>query len=145
VAATATDGTRLFSLSFDATPVADDPHGSQHFAFAVPLDPARTGRLGSLRLTAPGGQMAAQSRAAVQLQKIGAADSIVVQRDAGAVALKWNSAAHPMVMVRDPDTGEVLSFARGGNARVWTAKGEVDLQVSDGVQSYRLRRAISRP
>jgi hypothetical protein len=47
--------------------------------------------------------------------------------------------------VRDPDTGEVLSFARGGDARVWTRKPVVDLEVSDGVQSQRVRRAISRP
>ena len=45
----------------------------------------------------------------------------------------------------DPDTGEVLSFARGGDARVWTTKGAVDLDVSDGVQSQRVRRAINRP
>jgi hypothetical protein len=145
VEAVAVDGTRLFSLSFDATPMADDPHGSRHFAFAVPLDPARAGQLGTLRLTAPGGQMAARSLSVAQLRRTGAADSIVVQRDAGGVAVKWNPATHPMVMVRDPDTGEVLSFARGGNARVSTAKGEVDLQVSDGVRSHRLRRAISRP
>jgi hypothetical protein len=49
-----------------------------------------------------------------------------------------------MVMVRDPDTGEVLSFARGGDARVWTSKAQVDLEVSDGVQSQRVRRAINR-
>jgi hypothetical protein len=47
-------------------------------------------------------------------------------------------------MVRDPDTGEVLSFARGGNARVWTQKRQVDLEISDGVRSQRVRRAISR-
>jgi len=47
--------------------------------------------------------------------------------------------------VRDPATGRVLAFARGGNARVWTAKGEVDLEVSNGVRSQRARLAISRP
>ncbi len=49
-----------------------------------------------------------------------------------------------MLIVRDPDTGEVLSFARGGNARVWTGKSAVDLEVSNGVQSHRERLAISR-
>jgi hypothetical protein len=47
-------------------------------------------------------------------------------------------------MVRDPDTGQVLSFARGGNVRVWTEKRQVDLEVSDGTRSHRVRRAISR-
>jgi hypothetical protein len=49
-----------------------------------------------------------------------------------------------MIMVRDPETGEVLSFARGGDVRIWTGKGELDLVASDGVRSQRLRRAISR-
>jgi hypothetical protein len=58
--------------------------------------------------------------------------------------LKWNAATHPMIMVRDPETGQVLSFARGGTARVWTQKRQIDLEVSNGVTSHRLRRAISR-
>jgi hypothetical protein len=49
-----------------------------------------------------------------------------------------------MIVVRDPDTGEVLSFARGGTALVRTDKGELDLDVSDGVRSQRVRLAISR-
>jgi hypothetical protein len=49
-----------------------------------------------------------------------------------------------MIMVRDPDTGEVLSFARGGRAVVQTSKGLLDLDISDGVRSQRVRLAISR-
>ncbi|HZI75571.1 MAG TPA: hypothetical protein VFD73_16440, partial [Gemmatimonadales bacterium] len=62
----------------------------------------------------------------------------------GGAMLKWNAATHPMIMVRDPDTGEVLSLLRGGTAMVQTAKREVVLEVSDGIGSHRLRRAISR-
>ena len=40
-----------------------------------------------------------------------------------------------MILVRDPDTGEVLSFARGGRAEVRTSKRSLDLLVSDGVRS----------
>ena len=71
-------------------------------------------------------------------------DHITARRETGTIALQWNAAAHPMLIVRDPDTGEVLSFARGGNARVWTGKTAVDLEVSNGVQSHRERLAISR-
>jgi hypothetical protein len=144
IEATASDGTRLFSLSFEAAQVADRPDGSRHFAFAVPLDPVRAARLGSLRLTGPGAQVAAISQAAAQLRRGPTTDTVSLQREAGAVTLKWNALVHPMIMVRDPDTGEVLSFARGGNARVWTDKDEVDLEVSSGVGSQRVRRAISR-
>jgi hypothetical protein len=71
-------------------------------------------------------------------------DSITVRREAGGVALKWNTSARRMIMVRDPDTGEVLSFARGGKARVRTAKGSLDLVVSDGVQSEARRVTVTR-
>jgi hypothetical protein len=144
VEARALDGTRIFNLSFDATPVGDDPRGGRHFAFAVPLDQARAAGLVSLRLAGPGGAGTATSLRTAQLRKGAVPDSIVARREAGGVGLKWNPVDHPMIMVRDPDTGEVLSFARGGLATVRTTKGEVDLEVSDGVRSHRVRLAIRR-
>jgi hypothetical protein len=56
-------------------------------------------------------------------------------RAAGGLALRWDAAAHPMVMVRDPSTGEVLSLARGGKVQLPAAADEVDLVMSDGVRS----------
>jgi hypothetical protein len=38
-------------------------------------------------------------------------------------------------MVRDPETGEILSFARGGSVNVATRKHRVELVLSNGVQS----------
>ena len=55
VTATAADGSRLFTLSFDAPMAADAPRGNGHFAFAVPLDQAAASRLDELRLSGPGG------------------------------------------------------------------------------------------
>jgi hypothetical protein len=144
VEAIAADGTSLFKVSFNAVEVADDPRRSRHFAFAIPLDQARAGRLGSLRLTTPGGRTAAMSQRTARLRAT-KAEPLRAQRETDGVALKWDAFSHPMIMVRDPDTGEVLSFARGGNARVWTQKGEVLLEMSDGVKSQRLRLAIRRP
>ena len=66
------------------------------------------------------------------------------RREVGGVGLQWNASSHPMIMVRDPDTGEVLSFARGGKARVWTTKGSLDLVASDGVQSQAKRVTVTR-
>jgi hypothetical protein len=140
--AASNDGTRLFALSFDAAPAADGPEGTRHFAFVVPLDAARADRLWSVRLNGPGIQVAAVAPAAVGLQR--ATPDPMVQREGNVARLMWNAAAHPMIMVRDPDTAEILSFARGGDARIWTAKSELDLVTSDGVRSHRLRRAISR-
>jgi hypothetical protein len=46
-------------------------------------------------------------------------------------------------MVRDPETGEVLSLARGGAVRLSSFKREVDLVISDGVKSRAQRLAVS--
>jgi hypothetical protein len=126
----AADGSRLFSLSFDAAVVADDPQGTRQFAFAVPLGNAPA--LSGLRLAAPGG-----AAEAVRAVPAAPADRVVLQarRVAGGVALRWDAAAHPMVMVRDPRTGEVLSFARGGQVEVSTSRAELEVVGSDGVSS----------
>jgi hypothetical protein len=140
-----TDGTRLFGFSFDAVSVADGPQSSQHFAFVVPLDEARAVQLQSVRLSGPGGRMSARtSAAAAPSNRAAASDEISVQAESQGIRIRWNPSAHPMVMVRDPDSGQVLSFARGGDVRVGTEKRQVDLDVSDGTRSYRVRRAISR-
>ena len=143
---TSADGLRLFGFSFEALAIADGSHDFKHFAFAVPLDQARAAQLGSVRLSGPGGRAFTRASAAMAAAAARTTDSddISVQAESEGINLRWNAAAHPMVIVRDPDTGEVLSFARGGNARVWTAKRQVDLEVSDGTRSQRVRRAISR-
>lgn len=74
----------------------------------------------------------------------GAGATIRSKREGESVLLQWNALAHPTIMVRDPDTGRVLSFARGGSARVWTSKDHLDLELSDGVRSQRVRLAINR-
>jgi hypothetical protein len=42
-------------------------------------------------------------------------------------------------------SGEVLSFARGGSARLSTTARQLDLLVSDGVQSHPIRLSVSGP
>lgn len=144
VSATGVDGSQLFTLSFDVARFEDNPAGTGHFAFAVPLDQASASRLSSLRLEGPTGGTGS-SRTLAQLRTESPSQSIVARRVGENVSLRWNAAAHPMIMVRDPDTGEVLSFARGGSALVRTAKGELDLDISDGVRSQRVRLAVNRP
>jgi hypothetical protein len=140
----ATDGSRLFSLSFDAASVADDPRASRHFAFAVPLDQARASRVGDVRLSSPQGTAAVRRPVMAQLQRSALVDSVKASRHPTGVTLTWNAAAHPMIMVRDPDTGEVLSLLRGGRGSVLTRKNAVELNLSDGVQSHRMRLFIRR-
>ena len=147
VEAATDDGARLFSLSFDASEVADSRRGARQFAFAVPLGGVSGDQVGTLRLSGPGGEVAAVRAAAAPgpLAAARAAETAVEARAvAGGVALRWDAAARPMVMVRDPDTGEVLSFARGGQASVATSKRTLDVVVSDRVGSQAVRVTAGR-
>jgi hypothetical protein len=129
---TAEDGSTAFSLSFDAPAVADGPaEGERHFAFAVPVSRMGGRRLASLRLNGNGRRVVSAAGAAAETAETPTAES----EGAGRVRVRWNAAAHPMVVVRDPATGEVLSFARGGSALVATDRAEVELVVSDRVHS----------
>jgi hypothetical protein len=131
---TGRDGGRVFDLSFDPVAVADDPRGSRHFAFAVPLDRQSAARLEQIRLSGPGVSMATLSRPPVAL-RAAPAEPVELRSAAGGIALRWDAAASPMVMVRDASSGQVLSFARGGSALLPANAPEVELVSSDGVRS----------
>jgi hypothetical protein len=49
-----------------------------------------------------------------------------------------------MVMVRDPGTGQVLSFARGGAAELATDRPDLDVQLSNGVAGRSVRVTVPR-
>ncbi len=57
----------------------------------------------------------------------------------GHVRVMWDGANHPVVMAKDPLTGEVLGFLRGGDAHLLTTAKEVELHCSDGVDSQSFR------
>jgi hypothetical protein len=133
--ARASDGSLIFSHSFAMNEVADLPGGHRSFAFAVPLSEADAGRLSTIHLSGAG-RSTVLSAATLPATAPGAATGPEVRRRAGGrVGLRWDAAMHPMVMVRDPETGQVLAFARGGEAEVYTSKPEVDLVLSNGVAS----------
>ncbi len=129
----AADGATIFGFGFTPLEVADDRNGAKHFAFAVPLRPERASRLTSLHLSGGG------SRAT--LSRISSEPAVVEARRSGAgrVALRWDAARSPMIMVRDPVSGDILSFARGGTAEVVTSRADLSLTMSDRVGSRDLR------
>jgi hypothetical protein len=137
------DGSRLIDLSFDVATAGDAGNQTGHFAFAVPLDQAQRLRLGSIRVAGPIGS-ASSSRTLAQLRTGSASETIVARREGANVSLRWDAARYPMIMIRDPDSGEVLSFGRGGAALVRTGKTVLDVDASDGTVSHRVRLAISR-
>jgi hypothetical protein len=144
VDATAEDGSKLFSLSFAPSQIADALGEHQTFVFAVPISNTQAGRLHTLRLAGPGGQKARSRTAPVGPRLAVTAEPARVRRvPGGKVSVRWDAQRHPMVMVRDAQTGEVLSFARGGSVDVVTRNRQVDLVFSDGVQSSVKRVAVS--
>jgi hypothetical protein len=141
----ASDGSPVFSLSFAPSEIADAPGNQQNFVFAVPLSSARASRLASLHLSG-GGRPAvlAAATTVTGAQPTIPLEKVEVRRaGAGKVGLRWDARAHPMIMVRDTETGEVLSLARGGDAQLSTLKGHLDLVLSDGVKSRVKRVAVA--
>jgi len=136
-------GKSIFSMSFSANAVVDAPAAQQNFVFAIPLSTIGAARLARIRVTGQGRQAALADSGGTIAQGPGAPADIVVRRIAAdRVSLRWDSAVHPMVMVRDPDSGEVLSFARGGEVELATRKVQVDLLLSSGVRSQLRRMRI---
>jgi len=138
----AADGSSVFRVSFAPDQVADDPSAGAQFAFAVPLQPDRAERLVAMHLEEHGRRIASVRASA----GAAAAPARVEATRLGGrrVGLRWDASAHPMLMVRDPATGEVLSFARGGRSEVVTDRGELDLQLSTGVRGRSARLAVPR-
>ena len=138
----AADGSSVFQVSFAPDRVADDPAGGAQFAFAVPLQPDQAERLVAMHLVERGRRIASvwasagavAAAALVQATRLGG----------GRVGLRWDASAHPMLMVRDPVTGQVLSFARTGRTEIVTDRGELDLQLSTGVRGRSVRLAVPR-
>ncbi|HEX2187242.1 MAG TPA: hypothetical protein VHG51_00015 [Longimicrobiaceae bacterium] len=133
----------LFSVSFDGERIPDLPGDKRHFAFAVPLGPDAASRLATLRLAGNGEATERRATAATAPQHgaVQPFERVAATRSgSGEASLRWDPARYPMVMVRNARTGEILSLARDGSARVAGAAGELELVLSDGVRSV-VRRA----
>jgi hypothetical protein len=134
-------GALLFSLAFEAIPVADAEPGEGHFAFAVPLSSFDSDRLAEVHARA-GGAVAATQRSGFAPAPGAAAAPVMIVAEpefvpgpGGTVSVDWDAGVHPMVLVRDPDTGQILSFGRGGSATLAPRSDRVEIIFSDGVRS----------
>ena len=127
----------MFDVSFSPAKVADDPRADAHFAFAIPLQPDRAARLDRVRLSTPG-------RVATSLQRrAGGSDAVrSVRVRPGIVALQWDASAQTMAMVRDPGSGQVLGFVRGGRAEIATTRSDLEVQLSGAVGSLTMRVGV---
>ncbi len=129
----------LFQQPFEPVGFADTPaEGAAMFAMVVPAGAARLDRLVTLRVRGPG----------VQAERVASArpdteGPLLAPQLAGNRELAWDASRHPMALVRDAATGEVISFARGGRIGIPPGVNRVDAQFSDGVRS--IRREIVVP
>ncbi len=131
----AADGSSLIRLDFAPADIADAPDAPRSFAFAVPMTSALADRLATLTLDGEG--RSATVSAAPQATAVD-----VRGGPAGRVHLRWDAARAPVVLVRDPGTGQVIAFARGGQADVITSRRELSLSVGDRVGGRDLRVTI---
>ncbi len=128
-------GAVLFSLPFRGARLAEVNEDMRQFAFAIPTRLAKTDRLERLRLVGPG--VSAERRAVPAAPGRVAPAAALRRRSGGEVRLEWDAARRPMALVRDPATGEVLSFARDGGAALRTGSPQLEVLFSDGVRTTR--------
>ncbi len=143
-------GAELFALSFDAGLVADLPREERHFAFAIPLSRVR-GTLAALELRGPAGSAHLASRTMTSAAPGNGAPSnasatrltsarVITDRvAAGRLRVTWDATRYPLAVIRDAHTGQILSIAHGGSARVWTSANALEAVLSDGVRSVEVR------
>ncbi len=141
-------GTVLFSYQFEGELVADQDIEQRQFAYVIPLSASRSDRLARLRVRggsrmaerASAAAMAVQGKGVVALrQQQPLPDRQARMVGGGMVQLQWSSAAYPMALVRDAATGDILSFARNGDATIDVGGRELDITFSDGVRSRQER------
>lgn len=131
----------VFQISLPLLRVADDIPGSvdRHFLAAIPSKGFPMEALAELRVLGDSGPEAVRWSSNTLPLKSGAVRMPQAwSHGEGEVRLTWNAIAHPLVMVRDASTGEVLSFARGGDVAIKTSAARLELTLSSGVSSETL-------
>jgi len=130
-------GVLLLRTGFAAQPVSDLPGAPEaHFAFVLPVPAEILPRVAEIRVAAGG--VKARRAAAGR----GDPGILVARRSDSRIEFRWDGSRFPMALVRDGDTGEVLSFARGGSVVLTAGSRLLDLQLSDGVRGPKGRRTV---
>ena len=134
-------GRSVFSYRFASDAIPDIADDVRPFAFAVPISAETASRIVTLRLAARDGESRQVSRtvgarSAADLQSRAASLPATISKTGpNRVSVRWNGTACPLVVIRDAETGAILSLARGGDASVTTNGGNVNLTFSNGIQS----------
>lgn len=133
-------GAVVFALSFDPTPVADGPGDEGHFAFVVPLSPGDVGRLEAIRL-GDGRRLAVRTEAAFAAPGARSPAPQVAPVAGDRVEVAWDAGRHPLAVIRDAATGQILSLARSGRTVLRAPGPELTISLSDGLRTVETRTA----
>jgi hypothetical protein len=132
-------GAIVFSVPFALTDVgcSGEPTDAA-FAFTLPVAAADAARLGSLEWESLPGVVARRDllRSASASSSAPRAEGL---RDGGA-RVRWDAAQGEVVLLRDPASGSVLGFGRGGTVDLDGAPAEVELRLPAGGGPARVHR-----
>ena len=143
LAAQDASGRALFSASFSPVELSEDvPGGGAHFAFVIPMSESAYAQLARLTVSGRGRSAERVSRQTETALAAATAGADIAAEASDRARVKWNAASFPMMVVRDAETGQILSFARGGDMSIATRKSDVELIVTDGVRSAAKRLRV---
>jgi hypothetical protein len=138
------DGAVLLSVPFAlAEAECGGETAGAAFAFTVPLAAADAARLAELRWESPGGLVARRTlaRAAPAAPaRVPSAERLA----GGGARVRWDEAEADVVLLRDPASGTVLGFGRGGKADVAGARAGVEVRLPAGGGSVRFHTLALR-
>jgi hypothetical protein len=135
-------GESLITLQFQPTSIPDAEEGAGHFAFAIPLRSFGTADLEELRISG-GGRSPAVLQPRPGPQMVSTPEPEFTPGPGDSVEITWDGSAFPMALVRDPVSGQILSFARSGRISLEAPSAEVEMIFSDGLRSReRVRRLV---
>ena len=122
VSAAGENGATLFNFSFAPKEIADLPGGQQELCLrgaGLGCSSQAGGHPPPQRSRPTDGSQGRRLACGHAAGHRGTPQSPSVRRLAsGGTGIQWDAGAHPMVMVRDARTGEVLSLARGGSVQL---------------------------
>lgn len=145
-------GAVLFQAPFAMEELSKGPSSSAHFTFTLPLDASRVSALARIEVTGPEGS-AHQLPSGITPGRVagdgtGAGAHALAGNALGAggaggagsagedrVILSWDATAEPLALVRDAETGTILSLARGGRVELPTRARALELTLSDGIRT----------
>lgn len=116
----------------------DSESSASVFSFIVPIDQSALDEVRTVRVLKDEKQLASVTRPEARLRSLQPESSVTSKSLANdAVALSWDVDRVSMLMLRDPETGEVLGFLRRPG-EVRNLPADVEVHLSDGIESQRV-------